>query len=347
MTHRRGAVLLAGIILALAVLMPAAGGAGHPFLDRLRQVFLRPGLEHPTGYYTFVDEAGNVILRTAVSVARGSLFIDPDDNHYRVVGVRGDIVHTVLEPAGEAALRPPSWSGLQLLEPRLWSPVLPESATAPGGRDLAVPLGAARHVLLIYHTHSDESYTPTDGRHAIPGNGGIYDVGETMASALSASGFTVVHDRTAHDPHDGGAYLRSRRTVRRNLQFGPTLLFDVHRDASPASEYLTTIDGQPASKILFVVGGTNPLLSANMSTVRRLRAAAEELHPGIIRGILVSPATFNQDLDPGCVLLEMGTYLIPKSYAQRTATLWANVVSAVLGAPTPPEAPGAAGDPTP
>jgi stage II sporulation protein P len=344
MRRNRSITLLAMALLAVLAL-PVAGNpeglAGHPLLEWLDRAVARPGAEHPTGYYTFIDENGEAILRTAHTVRRGDLFIDPSDGFHRVTRVVGDIVHTVLEPS------PPSpGSGSVPFEPRLWSTALSELGASPadGRHDLAIPLGQARHVILIYHSHSDESYLPTDGRSAIPANGGIYDVGETMATSLSAAGFTVIHDRTAHDPHDSGAYPRSRRTVRRNLQFGPTLLFDVHRDASPAAEYLTTVDGIETSSILFVVGGANPLRSANLALARRLSAISEELYPGIVRGILIGRGNYNQDLDPGAMLLEMGTYLIRKEAAQKTAVLWANVVSAFLGPPGPEGVPSASED---
>jgi len=93
-----------------------------------------------------------------------------------------------------------------------------------------------------------------------------------------------------------------------------------------------------------VVGGANPLRAANLALARRLSALSEELYPGIVRGILVARGNYNQDLDPGAMLLEIGTYLIPKEPALRTATLFAGVVSAFLGQPGPEGVPGAAGD---
>ena len=45
--------------------------------------------------------------------------------------------------------------------------------------------------------------------------------------------------------------------------------------------------------------------------------------------------SFNQDLSPADLLLEMGTDVITKEAAQRAATLWANVTAAYLGPPGP------------
>lgn len=260
---------------------------------------------------------------------------------HRVTRVRRDTAETVTVPP-EASL-PQGFSSLA--GSRVWASVAfsGDQALRPA-HDLAVPLGTARQVIVIYHTHTDESYVPTDGVSSIPGNGGIYDVGEALSAGLTTAGFTVIHDRTAHDPHDAGAYPRSRRTVLRNLRFGPTLLFDVHRDAAPPGGYITTVDGVQTARILIVVGGANPMASANLGTARRLNAVAEDLYPGLMKGIYVARGNYNQDLDPGAILLEMGTALIPKEAAVRAAGLWANVVSAFLGPPAPDTTPPGAGE---
>jgi len=308
-------------VLALALPFASAFPDGlEDLVDDLSALLATPGSERTEGYYTLIDERGTVLLQTALRIHKGDLFIDAKDDFHKVTKLRGDVAETRLVAPGSVPVTAGSTSA------------------APGPQ--AIPLGTARQVIVIYHTHSDESYIPTDGVQAIPGAGGVYDVGDTLAATLSSAGFTVVHDRAAHDPHDAGAYPRSRRTVLRNLGFGPTFLFDVHRDASPPSAYLTTIDGAETSRILIVVGGANPMYRSNLGVARQLRTLAETLYPGLIRGILVAAGNYNQDLDPGAILLEMGTYVIPKPPAQRAAVLWANVVTAFLGPPGP-ELPGA------
>lgn len=315
--------------LVLPVVSSGVAGSESPLFELFQDLFARHGSERSDGCFQLVDPDGNVILETARHISRGTLFIDPGNVTYRVVRVRGDIAETV-PVDGDAALVSlarlaapvPAWSGA--------SPPI-ESAGRPG----AIPLGTARRVIVLYHTHSDESYLPTDGAASRRASGGIFDVGTQLASGLSASGFTVVHDRAVHDPHDAGAYPRSRRTVLRNLQFGPTLLYDVHRDASPAEVYTTEIGGEKTSRVLIVVGGGNPLSGANLALARRLKTAADELYPTLVRGILVARGNYNQDLDPGAILLEMGTAWIPKEWAVRAADLWADVTAALLGPPGP------------
>ncbi|HCJ09574.1 MAG TPA: stage II sporulation protein P [Clostridiales bacterium] len=335
------AVSVALLLLSLSAAWSLGGRPPESLSRLLTWILARPGTERVSGYYTLVDEAGNILLETARVVAPGDLFIDPAGVWHRVTRVTRDTAETVTVPPGVSL--PQGFSSLA--GSRVWAgAALSRGRALRPAHDLAVPLGTARQVIVIYHTHSDESYVPTDGVSSIPGNGGIYDVGEALSAGLTTAGFTVVHDRTAHDPHDAGAYPRSRRTVLRNLRFGPTLLFDVHRDAAPPAAYLTTIDGVHTARVLIVVGGANPMVSANLGTARRLKAVAEDLYPGLTRGILVARGNYNQDLDPGAILLEMGTELIPKEAAVRAAGLWANVVAASLGPPAPDTTPPGAGE---
>ncbi len=160
-------------------------------------------------------------------------------------------------------------------------------------------------------------------------------MGDALAGGLRSRGFTIVHDRATHDPHDAGAYPRSRRTVLRNLKFGPTFLFDVHRDSAPAEAYLTEVGGVTTSSILIVVGGANPLVRSNLATARRLKLFADELHPGLVRGIYVARGNYNQDLDPGAILLEVGTEYIPRELAERSSVLFSEAVAAFTGRPGP------------
>jgi stage II sporulation protein P len=321
MTKRRIAVVLA-ILAVLTVTVSAVGTlAGTPpsaWADRLAALLLRAGGERASGFCTLIDERGSPLLRTGIVVRRGDRYLDPGNQWHRVTRVRGEVAQTVVDanpPIGEAA---------------------PGAGTVlAAGQPSAIPLGAARQVIVIYHTHSDESYIPSDGTESLIAAGGIYDVGKTMAASLKAAGFTVVHDLTAHDPHDAGAYPRSRRTVLDNLQYSPTLIYDVHRDSAPASEYLTTIQGYDTARILLVIGGGNPFYRSNLGIAYQMKASADSLYPGLVRGVFVAGGSFNQDLSPAGILLEMGTDVIAKEAAQRAATLWANVTAAYLGPPGP------------
>ena len=67
--------------------------------------------------------------------------------------------------------------------------------------------------ILLYCTHNSESYVPSDGTESIEGNGGIIDVAKTLEEKLKKKGIDAVFSDEKHDPHDAGAYRRSRQTA--------------------------------------------------------------------------------------------------------------------------------------
>ncbi len=331
--RKRSSIKLAALVAALAlvpIIVLTTRGPATDWRSLFPALFGTPRGERLRGCYTLVDEAGSILLRTGIPVRRGDIFIDPADRWHRVIRVRADRAETVVVASEVSAAPASAATGAS-------SSLSGSSEFGPG----AVPLGTARQVIVIYHTHSDESYIPSDGATSIYAAGGVYDVGDAMSAQLSAAGFTVVHDRTPHDPHDAGAYPRSRRTVLRNLQYGPTLVLDVHRDSAPASEYLTTIGGVTTARVMIVIGGGNPLHRGNLGVANRLKTAADGLYPGLTRGIFLASGNYNQDLAPAGVLVEVGSENVPKPLAERAGSLWADVVTAYLGSPGPGPAPGA------
>ncbi len=335
---RRNRAALQLALIVVLVLVPAAALVARASPERFYGFFqslLRPADgERSEGYCTLVDEKGAILLQTGQRVGRGDCFIDPENVWHKVTRVIGDRAETVVVAPG-AGLKPDTQAGLS-------APPGADTALATPGTS-ALPLGASRQVIVIYHTHSDESYIPSDGTDSIYGAGGVYNVGDSLAGGLTAAGFTVIHDRTPHDPHDGGAYPRSRRTVLRNLRSRPTLMFDLHRDSAPASEYLTTIGGVETARILVVVGGANPLYQGNLAIANRLKTAADGLYPGLERGIFIARGNYNQDLAPSDILIEVGTDQISRTAAERAGDLWARVVAAYLGPPGPAPTPGVPG----
>ena len=110
-------------------------------------------------------------------------------------------------------------------------------------------------------------------------------------------------------------------------------MFDIHRDSGPARGYLTDIAGQTTCQILVVVGRENPLMTANLSLARRIKAAADASYPGLIKGIFLARGHYNQDLDPGALLLEVGTEQVPRDLAEMSMGLLAQVLARTFGAP--------------
>lgn len=95
--------------------------------------------------------------------------------------------------------------------------------------------------ILIYHTHTWEAYRQTDERYQETEKWRTKDerynvvaVGEALTRALTALGYTVVHDTTAFEPPKlADAYARSLTMLEQRTASGETydLYIDLHRDA--------------------------------------------------------------------------------------------------------------------
>jgi len=191
----------------------------------------------------------------------------------------------------------------------------------------------------IYMTHTDESYVPTDGTESKPGNGGILQVGNTLANTIKEQGVEALISFNKHDPHDANAYHRSRKTATQLLKSNPLALIDVHRDGVPdPGFYKTEIAGQPATKIRLVVGRQNPHYSANMDFAKNIKAFYDKKSPGLIKGIFIGKGNYNQDLGPNSILIEVGTHTNSRTAAERGVTQFAEGIPQIVGASAGPGA---------
>jgi stage II sporulation protein P len=274
--------------------------------------------ERADGYYSFLDPKGQVIFQTALEVSIGDEFIAEDNSHYRVTRLEKDKAYC--EYLGKISLRPQEeGSG-----PAAWFSVLFPFRTSP--------VSAVRNkAVAIYHTHSDESYVPSDGSASIYGQGGIFKVGRAMASRLKQLGLGVIHSTTSHDPHDAMAYTRSRRTVAELLRRRPAAIFDVHRDAVPREQYVATVKGENVTKVTLVVGRENPKIKANLNFAKQLKEINDRENPGLIKGIFLARGGYNQDLFDRALLIEVGTHENTREAAERGVKLFAESVPRALG----------------
>ncbi len=272
--------------------------------------------ELTSGHMTVIDNQGALILETGLTVYPGDQYISENNRLYEITAVEGTLARA--RYLGDETQRRPD-------DPRI--PV--GSAPSPSGQ-----------LIAIYHTHDDESFIPTDGQASLPGNGGIFKVGAAFAQRLNQLGYQTEVDQTRHDPHDANAYDRSRRTVMRLLGQRPAALFDLHRDSGPPGDYQITINGQKATKMLLVVGQQNPYRQTSLEYAKSIKAAADARYPGLIRGILAAHGSYNQDLTPRTMLVEIGTQYDNRQTAEYSAALFADLVPLFLA--PPPAASGAA-----
>jgi stage II sporulation protein P len=265
--------------------------------------------DHQQGiFYTILDSAtGKILLETGLHVESGDELITEDNKFYHVS---------------------------RIIEYIAYADYLSDKTYVM--EELAIPSanGSSSGKLIgIYHSHTDEAFTPTDGRSSIRGNGSIIKVGDAFAEKLRYLGYTVDHDLTQHDPHDANAYIRSRRTVAKLLGEQPAALFDIHRDSAPASAYKLTINNESLARIVIVVGRANQYMPTTLAYAKQLKSAADAQYPKLIRGIFFASGHYNQDIDPRNVLIEIGTEGSTLEESQKSAALFAGIMPAVLGGP--------------
>ena len=190
---------------------------------------------------------------------------------------------------------------------------------------LTLALSGEAPTVLILHTHTTESYTKagedyveTADYRTLDENYNMLSIGAEVARLLEAGGVHTVQDRSLHDyPSYNGSYADARKSIRKYLAQYPTirLVLDLHRDAADtASGQLRTLastDGEDCAQLMLVMGSNagglkHPNWEENLSLALKLQAALEETSPGITRPTVLRAQRFNQDLSPGCLLVEVG-----------------------------------------
>lgn len=258
------------------------------------------------GYYTVYDkETSKMLFMIAHSLSEGDEYLSADNKLYEVVEVKENGFTAYAEFREEVAL------------PEI-SAITEEALTLMAQQE--------DRKIGIFHTHSDESYIPSDGTHSINGKGGIYKVGEVMSKALEEKDIKVIHRQDLHLPHDAGAYRRSRPTKQEILKKSPSAVFDVHRDAVPPEQYDFELNGKPATKIRVVLGKRNQNIEKNKNLAYKLKAVADELYPGIFKDIFMGKGNYNQDMAPNTILLEMGAHKNKREAAENSARAFADVI---------------------
>lgn len=290
----------------------------------------------PGRYTTIVDEQENVLSMMSRAVYAGDEIYTAEGEMYRLENVQGDLASARflgVDPQIAALNEFFASQGVPVIEEKN------ENGTAPPAK------------FAIYHTHTDESYLPSDGTSSKKFEGGIYKVGRIMAEGLRRIGMWVNHDLTAHDPHDNNAYVRSRRTAAKLLKDNPAAIFDVHRDGvNDPDFYRERVGDEDVASIRIVVGRQNPRMSANMDFARQMLTAVNSIHPKVVKEIFVAKGSYNQDLLPTALLLEAGTYTNTREEAERGIDLFAEALPAALGissaapGPTAPEGQEAPGE---
>lgn len=256
-------------------------------------------------WFTLYDEDENILLRTGIRIHVGDQFLDSDNRMYRVYKVDTQ--------------RLKAWARL-VEDVDSFAPAQAQGLEETDNRRLAV-----------YHTHSGESYRPSDGVDStdqVPG--GIYKVGEHFSQRLEDNdSIEVIHSQQTFFPYSG-SYRRSRIAALELVEGGLDAIFDVHRDAAPWGEYFQEIDDMRLTQILLVVGLQNPTYRANEEFAWQLKQVADGMYSDLVKGVFYAQGDYNQDLHPRALLLEIGAHTNSREHAETGARAFADVVYTLM-----------------
>ena len=177
--------------------------------------------------------------------------------------------------------------------------------------------------ILIYHTHTCESYTPTEkNKYKASGNFRTKDlnysvarVGTELTKYMKHYGYNVIHDTTIYDSSYSESYDRSLKGVAKLLEKNKNtdILFDIHRDAIGDSSYAPTvkIGEEEAAQMMFVIGSNgggseHDNWNENLKLAVKIQEKANELYPGLFKPIILRDSRYNQQLAKGASIIEVG-----------------------------------------
>ena len=203
--------------------------------------------------------------------------------------------------------------------------------------------------IIIYHTHTCESYTPTkENSYKASGNFrttnlnySVVRVGKELEAELEELKFNVVRSETKHDyPAYSGSYTRSLETIEGLLKKNSDaeIVFDIHRDAvGSSSNYAPTVEinGEKVSQLMFVIGtndggGKHPNWKNNLKFAVMIQEKANEMYPGLFRSINLRSSTFNQKVTNAASIIEVGATGNTLEEATASMKYLAKVLDAVL-----------------
>ena len=198
--------------------------------------------------------------------------------------------------------------------------------------------------ILIYHTHSQETYIdsiPNDESTSIMG------VGERLSNILRTKyGYNVIHHMGKYDV--GGreyAYSNAMADIEAVLAQNPSIevIIDLHRDETNADTRLVTkIQDKTMAKFMFFNGLSytkelgeltslpNPYVQDNLSFAFQMQLFAEEYYPGLTRRIYLKGYRYNMHYRAKTLLIELGSQTNTVEEAMNSCEPLAHIISEVL-----------------
>ncbi len=208
-------------------------------------------------------------------------------------------------------------------------------------------------VVLVLHTHTSEGYL-SDTTTYFDGDLGeitytreeernMLAVGKAFIAALNKNGITAIHCTVMHDESGlAGSYERAAESIRFFREHYPSIQYvvDLHRDAilSAEGEYVRTateIGGKSVAQILPVVGSNaggweHDAWEGNLALALQMRQVLNQNDTALCRPVMIKSATYNQEMAPFAILLEIGTGANSIDEAIAAATLAGEAFAKVI-----------------
>lgn len=196
--------------------------------------------------------------------------------------------------------------------------------------DADVPLknSDGEPLVLIVHTHTTESYTPSEKYNYIPEANArttnpdfnITQVGREFAKGLNEAGISVIHDTTVNDyPSYNGSYSKTLGVIESYLKKYPSIqiVIDIHRDSMTAADgtkykVATDIDSAKVAQLMIIMGSSEGGLShpgwqENLKLGLKLQRQLNSDYNNIARPFSIRKERFNTHATKGSMIVEIGT----------------------------------------
>lgn len=173
--------------------------------------------------------------------------------------------------------------------------------------------------VLIYHTHTTESYADAGKEYSNDADKGVIGVGKEMKEVFEANGLKTIHlvDNYIDTGAFKKAYTRSLAGVEAVLKKYPSIkiVLDIHRDSivEGDTQYcpLTTIEGKEYAQIMIIsgtdeLGLSHPTWKQNLSYATALVAQLQRDYPGLSRPLNLNQNRYNTHTTPFALLVEVG-----------------------------------------
>lgn len=215
------------------------------------------------------------------------------------------------------------------------------------GKDLRIDLSTGGSKILIYHTHSQETFADSDNDPSTS----IVGIGRYLTEILNNKyKIPTMHHEGVYNLINGKldrseAYEFAKPEVEQILAENPSIevVIDLHRDGVADTTHLVTeINGKPTAQIMFfnglsrtrvngdLVGMANPYLQDNLAFSLQMKIAAETKYPGFARRNYLRGYKYNMDLMPRMLLIEAGAQTNTVEEMRNAMEVLADLLNSVL-----------------